>query len=55
MQLDLGALIADWPKLLIALVGVLIIKAFVTATLLRLSGSRTGTAAETGLLMARPS
>jgi CPA2 family monovalent cation:H+ antiporter-2 len=55
MQLDLGALIADWPKLLIALVGVLIIKAFVTATLLRLSGSRTGTAAETGLLMASPS
>jgi CPA2 family monovalent cation:H+ antiporter-2 len=33
----------------------LIIKAFVTATLLRLSGSRTGTAAETGLLMASPS
>ena len=55
MQLDLGALIADWPKLLIALVGVLIVKACVTATLLRLAGSRTGTAAETGLLMASPS
>ena len=55
MQLDLGALIADWPQLLIALVGVLVVKAFVTATLLRLSGSRTGTAAETGLLMASPS
>jgi CPA2 family monovalent cation:H+ antiporter-2 len=55
MQLDLAALAADWPTLLIALVGVLIVKAFVTATLLRLSGSRKGTAAETGLLMASPS
>ena len=55
MQLDLAALIADWPKLLTALVAVLIVKACVTATLLRLAGSRTGTAAETGLLMASPS
>ena len=55
MQLDLGALLADWPRLLIALVAVLIVKAVVTATLLRLSGSRRGTAAETGLLMASPS
>ena len=55
MQLDLGALLADWPKLLIALVAVLIVKSLVTASLLRLSGSRKGTAAETGLLMASPS
>ena len=55
MQLDLGALLADWPRLLIALVGVLAAKALVTATLLWLSGSRKGTAAETGLLMASPS
>ncbi len=55
MQLDLKALIADWPTLLLALGGVLIVKALVTATLLRLSGSRKGTAAETGLLMASPS
>ncbi|MDQ3078967.1 MAG: cation:proton antiporter [Pseudomonadota bacterium] len=55
MQLDLGALVADWPRLLAALAGVLIVKAFVTASLLRLSGSRKGTAAETGLLMASPS
>ncbi|MDQ3074894.1 MAG: cation:proton antiporter [Pseudomonadota bacterium] len=55
MQLDLGALIADWPNLLLALGGVLIVKSLVTATLLRLSGSRKGTAAETGLLMASPS
>ena len=55
MQLDLGNLIAEWPKLLAALVGVLLVKALVTASLLRLSGSRKGTAAETGLLMASPS
>ena len=55
MQLDLAALIADWPRLLTALVAVLIVKACVTATLLRLAGSRKGTAAETGLLMASPS
>ncbi|MGI8930955.1 MAG: cation:proton antiporter [Sphingomicrobium sp.] len=55
MQLDLGALVADWPRLLVALVGVLIVKSLVTATLLRLSGSRKGTAAETGLLMVSPS
>jgi CPA2 family monovalent cation:H+ antiporter-2 len=55
MQLDLQALIADWPNLLLALVGVLLVKALVTAALLRLSGSRKGTAAETGLLMASPS
>jgi CPA2 family monovalent cation:H+ antiporter-2 len=55
MQLDLGALAADWPRLLTALAAVLIVKALVTAALLRLSGSRKGTAAETGLLMASPS
>ena len=55
MQLDLGALIADWPTLLVALAGVLVVKSLVTAMLLRLSGSGKGTAAETGLLMASPS
>jgi CPA2 family monovalent cation:H+ antiporter-2 len=55
MQLNLGALAADWPKLLLALLGVLAVKTIVTGTLLRLSGSRAGTAAETGLLMSSPS
>lgn len=55
MQLNLDALVADWPKLLIALAGVLLVKSLVTAALLRLAGSRVGTAAETGLLMASPS
>jgi K+:H+ antiporter len=38
-----------------ALAAVLAVKALVTGGLLRFSGSRTGTAAETGLLMASPS
>jgi CPA2 family monovalent cation:H+ antiporter-2 len=55
MRIDPAALLADWSRLLLALVGVVLVKALVTAMLLRLSGSRTGTAAETGLLMASPS
>jgi CPA2 family monovalent cation:H+ antiporter-2 len=41
--------------LLLAVVGVLVIKAIVTATLLRLEGARKAVAAETGVLMASPS
>ncbi|WP_309660676.1 cation:proton antiporter [Sphingomonas sp.] len=55
MRIDFHALAAMWPQLLAALVAVLVIKAAVTALLLRLSGSRLGMAAETGLLMASPS
>jgi len=55
MSLDLGALLANWPALLAALALVLVAKITVTSTLLRLSGSRPGVAAETGLLMASPS
>ena len=55
MSLDLGALLANWPALLAALALVLVAKITVTSTLLWLSGSRPGVAAETGLLMASPS
>ena len=55
MRIDFHALAAMWPELLAALVAVLLVKALVTATLLRISGSRLGMAAETGLLMASPS
>ncbi|WP_309602743.1 cation:proton antiporter [Sphingomonas sp.] len=55
MSLDLPSLFANWPALLAALALVLLAKALVTATLLRLSGSRPGVAAETGLVMASPS
>ena len=55
MSLDLGALSRNWPMLLAALALVLAAKAAVTSALLRLSGSRPGVAAETGLMMASPS
>jgi CPA2 family monovalent cation:H+ antiporter-2 len=55
MSIDFRAIAAMWPALLAALVAVLLVKAAVTATLLRVSGSRLGMAAETGLLMASPS
>jgi CPA2 family monovalent cation:H+ antiporter-2 len=55
MQIDFRTIAAMWPALLGALVAVLITKTIVTGLLLRMSGSRRGTAAETGLLMASPS
>src|SRR5207237_2181373 len=55
MSIDLHMLTANWPELLIALAAVLAVKTLVTGGLLRLSGSRRGIAAETGLLMASPS
>jgi CPA2 family monovalent cation:H+ antiporter-2 len=55
MRIDLQMLSRIWPQLIIALAGVLAIKTLVTGSLLRLSGSRAGVAAETGLLMASPS
>src|SRR5437868_2971673 len=55
MRIDFRAILAMWPQLLGALAGVLVVKTMVTGGLLRLSGSRSGTAAETGLLMASPS
>lgn len=55
MSLDLRALVANWPALLAALALVLAAKALVTGTLLWVSGSRPGVAAETGLMMASPS
>lgn len=55
MRIDFRQIAAMWPELLGALVAVLLVKTLVTGALLRLSGSRTGVAAETGLLMASPS
>jgi CPA2 family monovalent cation:H+ antiporter-2 len=55
MRIDFHLLTATWPQLLGALAAVLAVKTIVTGGLLRLSGSRAGTAAETGLLMASPS
>lgn len=55
MSLDLRVILANWPALVTAVVGVVAAKAIVTAALLRFSGSNRGVAAETGLLMASPS
>ncbi len=55
MRIDFRQLADIWPELLLALVAVLLVKALVTGALLRMSGSRIGVAAETGLLMSSPS
>jgi CPA2 family monovalent cation:H+ antiporter-2 len=55
MMLDLSALAANWQALLAATAGVLGLKAFIIFALLRWRGARSGTAIETGLMMASPS
>jgi monovalent cation:H+ antiporter-2, CPA2 family len=55
MSLDLDLIAAQWTELIAAVVGVILIKALVTAILLRLSGVSSGVAAETSVLMASPS
>ncbi|WP_448664542.1 cation:proton antiporter [Sphingomonas sp. CJ20] len=55
MRLDLAFVLANWADLLGAAVMVVVVKSLMTTALLRLSGARTGTAAETGVLMASPS
>jgi monovalent cation:H+ antiporter-2, CPA2 family len=55
MRLDLSFVLTHWASLLGATVMVLAVKSLVTAGLLKLSGARTGLAAETGVLMASPS
>ena len=55
MSLDLRVISASWVSLTTAIVGVVAVKAIVTALLLRLRGARRGVAAEVGLLMSSPS
>ncbi|MFS0771283.1 cation:proton antiporter [Sphingomonas sp. 1P08PE] len=55
MDLDLRSIAANWSPLLLAVVGVVAVKAIVTFLLLRVGQARLGTAAETGLLMGSPS
>ncbi len=54
-SIDLATLGEQWAPLVLAVGGVVLAKALVTAGLLRLSGARSGVSAETGLLMASPS
>ncbi len=55
MQIDLAYVAQNWALIISAVTGVILIKAIVTSALLKLSGMRSGVAAETGLLMASPS
>ena len=55
MSVNMTLVVANWRSILVALAAVLIVKAIVTAALLRISGARTGVAFETGVLMASPS
>jgi monovalent cation:H+ antiporter-2, CPA2 family len=55
MQIDLRFVAENWTMLFGAVGAVVIVKACVTAALLKLNGARTGTATETGVLMASPS
>jgi monovalent cation:H+ antiporter-2, CPA2 family len=55
MSVDFRVVLGNWQALLAALAGVLLVKALVTAMLLRIGGARTAVAAETGVLMASPS
>jgi len=55
MSVDVRALLASWETLLAALAAVLLLKATVTALLLRMGGASGAVAAETGVLMASPS
>lgn len=55
MQIDLRYVADNWTILVAAVTGVVLAKALVTAVLLKLNGARSGTATETGVLMASPS
>ena len=55
MSIDLMQIWRNFGQIMAAVVGVLVFKAVITGTLLRLMGARRSTAAETGVLMASPS
>ncbi|WP_100258964.1 cation:proton antiporter domain-containing protein [Qipengyuania seohaensis] len=55
MSIDLRTIWENLGTIAIAVLGVLVFKALLTGTLLRLMGARRSTAAETGILMASPS
>jgi CPA2 family monovalent cation:H+ antiporter-2 len=55
MSVDLRFIAGHWPELVLALLGVMLVKTVVTASLLRLGGKRKAVAAEASLLMASPS
>lgn len=55
MEIDLSTILRHLGPILLATAGVLLVKALVTAALLRLMGARPGTATEAGILLSAPS
>ncbi|WP_343610128.1 cation:proton antiporter [Novosphingobium sp.] len=55
MSIDLSMVARHWPMIVGATIGVVVVKAVVTGTMLRVMGARAGMAAETGILMSSPS
>ncbi len=55
MSLDIRVILGNWPALLLAVLGVVLVKTLVTAALLYFSGARKGVALEVGVLMSSPS
>lgn len=55
MSVNFRLIASNWQMLIVAVVGVLFVKATVTALLLRLAGNSRAVAAETGVLMSSPS
>ena len=55
MSIDIMEIWANLGEIAAAVVGVLVFKAIITGTLLKMMGARRSTAAETGVLMASPS
>jgi K+:H+ antiporter len=55
MSVDLRVVAANWASIVVAVAGVVLLKAVVTGLLLRLNGARRAVAAEAGLIMASPS
>lgn len=55
MEIDLSVIASHLGAILLATAGVLLIKALVTAALLRMMGAGAGTAAESGILLSAPS
>ena len=55
MSVDLRLIVANWGEVLLAVIGVLLVKALVTGLLLRLNGARKAVAAEAAFIMASPS
>ncbi len=55
MQVDIYFVMDHLGSLMAAIIGIIIVKSLVTGGLLKLSGARTGTATEAGVLMSSPS